>query len=230
MRAAFWSRRLHKWLALIVGVQAVLWMVSGLYMTAISIDIIHGDHLAHKPVATLPISQVLVDPAELARQYPDIRRYKLKALLGRAVYEVHHADGVALLDAASGKPAKALDEADIGALARAAFHGKGALEKVELIHEIPSEMGGRPGPMWRVDFDDAWGTALYFSPTTGDFLGKRHDLWRAFDFLWMLHIMDYESREDINNNLLRIAAAVGTAFALSGVWLLLYSFRRKGAA
>ena len=230
MKAAFWSRRLHKWLALIVGIQAVLWMLSGLYMTAISIDIIHGDHLAHRPVESLPAAQPLLDPAAFAQSYPGVQRYKLKSLLGAAVYEVHHADGVALLDARTGKPIKPLAAADIRALALAAYHGDGTLENIELIHDIPSEMGGRPGPLWRVSFNDGWGTALYFAPATGDFLAKRHDLWRAFDFLWMLHIMDYESRENINNSLLRVAAGAGTLFGLSGLWLLWYGLRRKGSA
>jgi hypothetical protein len=45
MKPAFWARRAHKWIALAIGVQALLWMLSGLYMTVISLDIIHGDHL-----------------------------------------------------------------------------------------------------------------------------------------------------------------------------------------
>jgi hypothetical protein len=55
-------------------------------------------------------------------------------------------------------------------------------------------------------------------------------LWRWFDFLWMFHIMDYETRDDVNNNLLRVASATGLAFALSGIWLLLYSFSRRKQA
>jgi hypothetical protein len=46
-KSAFWARKAHKWISLIIGVQALLWMISGVYMTVISLDIIHGDHLAH---------------------------------------------------------------------------------------------------------------------------------------------------------------------------------------
>jgi hypothetical protein len=52
----------------------------------------------------------------------------------------------------------------------------------------------------------------------------------VFDFLWMLHIMDYEQRSNVNNTLLRVASTVGLLFMLSGVWLLFYSFRRRSAA
>ena len=63
MKAAAWSRKLHKWLALAVGIQAFLWMASGLYMTAISIDVIHGDHLAHVDKVPLALPARLADPA-----------------------------------------------------------------------------------------------------------------------------------------------------------------------
>ena len=45
MRLPALARKTHKWLALIIAVQAVFWMLSGLYMTAVHINIIHGDHL-----------------------------------------------------------------------------------------------------------------------------------------------------------------------------------------
>ena len=47
MNPSFWARKTHKWIGLVIGVQALLWMISGVYMTAISLDVIHGDHLAH---------------------------------------------------------------------------------------------------------------------------------------------------------------------------------------
>ncbi|QLQ29148.1 MAG: hypothetical protein HZT39_13695 [Pseudoxanthomonas sp.] len=36
MKSAFWARKAHKWIGLIIGVQALLWMISGVYMTVIS--------------------------------------------------------------------------------------------------------------------------------------------------------------------------------------------------
>ncbi len=45
MRPHVIARKAHKWLGLLIGVQVVIWSVSGLYMTAVHIDTIHGDHL-----------------------------------------------------------------------------------------------------------------------------------------------------------------------------------------
>lgn len=227
MRSASRSRKLHKWLGLFVGIQALLWMASGLYMTAVSIDIIHGDHLAHGAAPALAFEGTLADPAVLAQAFPALTTIRLRQAGARPVYEIAHPGGTAFLDAVTGKPVAPLARDHIAALARAAYHGDAAIASLALLDSAPSELGGRPAPLWRANFDDLAGTSLYFAPVTGDLLGKRHDLWRVFDFLWMLHIMDYDTREDINNLLLRVASALGLLFALSGGWLLFYTLRVK---
>lgn len=67
LRLPLLVRRTHKWLALVVGVQALIWAVSGMYMTAIHIDTIHGDHFvrAADPRPIRPAS--LINPIEAAR-------------------------------------------------------------------------------------------------------------------------------------------------------------------
>jgi hypothetical protein len=64
-------------------------------------------------------------------------------------------------------------------------------------------------------------------PGSGELVTRRHRFWRWFDFLWMLHIMDYESRENVNNALLRVATGVGVTLALSGLWLVYFRFLRR---
>jgi hypothetical protein len=229
MKQAFWSRRLHKWLGLLVGIQALLWMASGVYMTAISIDIIHGDHLSHVERPAVSAAAVAVQPAQLARQFPGMTGFRLKHLLGREVYEVKHDGGLALVDAASGKRLDPLDEGLARKLAQEAYMGEGGIGEVRLLQQLPQEVATRKAPLWRVDFDDQPGTSLYVSPATGEVVAQRHALWRVFDFLWMLHIMDYDKRSDVNNTLLRSASIAGTLFAVSGLWLLWFTVRRRAA-
>lgn len=230
MKPAFWVRRAHKWIALLIGVQALLWMLSGLYMTVISIDVIHGDHLAHASTQPLSVSSPLVDPSKLAMQYPGMTSFRLKRFMGRQVYELHHRNATTLVDARSGQQLGPLTETMARRLATSLYRGKAPVQSAELLTKAPQEVGTRPVPMWRVEFADGNETTLYLSPQTGELLAKRHDLWRWFDFLWMFHIMDYQERVDVNNPLLRVAAATGLAFALSGLWLLLYSFSRRRRA
>ena len=230
MKLAFWARRAHRWIALVVGVQALLWMLSGLYMTAIPIELIHGDHLAH--VEAEPLSEVAVraDTSVLSERYPDLTGFRLKQLMGQTVYELHQAGKTTLVDSTTGVELPPLDEHQARQLASSFYRGDGTIQSMHLLEEAPSEVAKRPVPLWQANFSDRGHTTLYLSATTGELLARRHSFWRLYDFLWMFHIMDYETRSNVNNGLMRVAASVGLLFAISGIWLLIYSFRKRKAA
>ena len=46
-------------------------------------------------------------------------------------------------------------------------------------------------PAWRVDFEDGEGRSIYVAADTGAVTARRSTLWRVYDFLWGLHIMDW---------------------------------------
>ena len=230
MQLSFWVRRAHKWIGLIVGVQALLWMISGLYMVVVPLDVVHGDHLAHVFPEPLKPGAPRVAQAKLHELYPGITSVRLKNMLGKEVYEIRQGTVAAVVDATSGVKLSPLDRDTIKALAEESHVGEGDISGIEWVTKAPSEVGARPVPLWAVHYDEAGDTTLYFSPQTGDLVARRHNLWRIFDFVWMLHIMDYDTRDNVNNTLLRIATITGFAFALSGAWLLLYSFTRRKRA
>lgn len=230
MQFAFWVRRAHKWIGLVIGVQALLWMISGLYMVVVPLDVIHGDHLAHVPTEPLNTTNARIAQSRLHELYPGITAIRMKSLLGKEVYEIKQGAQASLVDASSGARVSPLDREQILALADAAYVGEGSVRGVEWVTKAPREVGSRPVPLWAVHYDEPGRTTLYFSPYTGDLVARRHELWRWFDFLWMFHIMDYEERENVNNTLLRVASMSGLVFALSGAWLLFYSFNRRRQA
>ena len=226
-RMPLWVRRTHKWLSLAVGIQALLWVLGGLYMVAVPIEIVHGDHLARSERPALRADAARIDPAALAARYPGSSGFVFKQLGGREVVEVRQGKQVLLADAASGAALAPLGRAQVEALARAAYLGDGKLRAAEWLTTSPREVGGRPAPLWAVHFDDMVSTTLYYSPYSGELVTRRHALWRWFDFVWMLHIMDYEEREDVNTGLLRTSAIAAFAMALSGVWLLALWLRKR---
>ena len=230
MQRSFWVRRAHKWIGLVIGVQALLWMISGLYMVAVPLEVIHGDHLVHVSGEALDPARSRVPQSELARRYPAMTGLRLKSMLGKEVYEIRQGKQALLIDAGSGRKISPLGSDAIEALAEAMYAGKGSIRSIEWLRKAPQEIGARAAPLWAVHFGDMGETTLYFSPDTGELVARRHMLWRWFDFLWMLHIMDYQERDNVNNLLLRLAALTGAAFALSGAWLLLYSFKRSKRA
>ena len=163
----------------------------------------------------------------MAARYPGSSGFVFKQLGGREVVEVRQGKQVLLADAASGAALAPLGRAQVEALARAAYLGDGKLRAAEWLTTSPREVGGRPAPLWAVHFDDMVSTTLYYSPYSGELVTRRHALWRWFDFVWMLHIMDYEEREDVNNGLLRTGTIAAFAMTLSGVWLLALWLRKR---
>ena len=227
MRLPALARTTHKWLALIIALQAVFWTLSGLYMSAVHIDIIHGDRLV-KSEAPPPIRlSGLIEPTHLAHLAPGLKRARLESQLGRPVYVIDAAGGKALFDARTGEKLSPLSHAGAEARAKALFAERGSVVSAELLTKARREVQTRPMPLWRVEFEGAWRPTFYISPFTGELVARRHDLWRTYDFVWMFHIMDYENRTDVNNVLIRMATWMAFVTSLTGAWLLLYSFRRR---
>jgi hypothetical protein len=229
VRLPLLARRLHKWLALVLGVQLAIWTLSGVYMTAIHIDIIHGDHFIRSDEpAPLPAAD-LADPLAAASAVAGAEGVKLARLLDRPVYIVSSGGGAVLLDAHTGGRIPPPSEQQVRRIAEHWFTGAEPLQKLELIADLPFEVRGRKAPLWRAEFGGWNKPTLYISPETGELVTRRHELWRVFDFLWMLHIMDYEKREDVNTWLLQAASVSAGLMLLAGAWLLLYNlpFRRR---
>ncbi|MBU2676996.1 MAG: PepSY domain-containing protein [Gammaproteobacteria bacterium] len=228
MKAVKLSRKIHKWIALVLGIQLFLWALSGFYMVVVHIDIIHGDMLVRDVKQDIRFDEAPQVPLDqLASLHPDARRITLKAMMDRPVYLIE-GDSTRLLGARDGRQLSPIDERTATEIASYHYAGEAGIRRVQLLEsDPPTELQARSLPLWRVDFDDRWNSTFYIDPDTGEFTTRRHTLWRVFDFLWMLHIMDYDTRDEINNSVLRVFSVLGLTLGLSGVWLLFYSFRRK---
>ena len=60
---------------------------------------------------------------------------------------------------------------------------------------------------------------VYVDPRSGDIVAIRNTAWRAWDFLWMLHIMDYDDRDDIGTWLLKLFSLLALLTAIAGIVL-----------
>ncbi|KRA74528.1 hypothetical protein ASD78_13780 [Lysobacter sp. Root667] len=221
-----WMRKLHKWVGLIVALQFVLWTASGLVMSVLDHETVQGhQHRAHAAKSVRAWPEGTLAPAQLLAQAgKPVQSVDAAWLQERPVYRLSHKSAVWLVDARDGRPLT-IDAALAGALAAADYVGDGRPGAPQWMQRATLEARGHAGPIWRVDFDDGDGTTLYLSAQDGSILERRNDSWRLFDIFWMLHIMDYTGRQDFNNPLVIMAAAGGLWIALSGVWLLVASFR-----
>ncbi|WP_370337583.1 PepSY domain-containing protein [Parvularcula marina] len=224
-----WSVRIHKWVALIVGIQIMLWIAGGLVMSAIPIEQVRGEHkiaatesLAASPADLLELAQV-TDQHEIGT----ISEAELGQVLGAPVWRLKSADGETfVIDASSGDRLDPVSETLARRIAEADYSGTGSLASVLSVANPPSEYG-RPGPVWRALFDDGDATTLYIDPATAEVRARRSSTWRFYDFFWKLHVMDYDDGADFNHPLLITAAGAAIFVAMSGLVLLIIKMRRS---
>jgi hypothetical protein len=229
MKPSLLSRSVHKWLALFVGLQLLVWAVTGFYMVAVDLDFIHGDSLVRNLRTPIGSTAAVLPVAQIASRYPEISLISLHTLPvpSTPVYELTAAGRRVLIDATNGQQLSPLSSGMIRQLARSYYAGSGQLSAVQLLeHDVPMEVRGRAAPLWRADFDDWLETTLYLHPDTGVLVARRHRVWRWYDFLWTLHIMDYGVRETPTGVVPRVVTVLGAVTVASGVWLLYFSFWR----
>lgn len=218
----------HKWISLLIGIQILLWVSGGVVMSYFSISEVRGEHNKRDvPQPPLKSTDVRVSIASLLSNADSIQTVTLRSLLGRSVYELGSDTGVELVDATTGEKLTPLSEDYARRLAQSDYSGPGKLVRANLLEELLGEIRGRTVPVWQVEFDDAISTKVYISPETGKVVARRNTIWRIFDFFWMLHIMDYDERSDFNNPLLLAASITALFFSITGLLLLIESFRRR---
>jgi uncharacterized iron-regulated membrane protein len=220
-------RKTHKWIALFIGIQVVIWTVTGMYMVAVHIDYIHGDHLVRTPAAPTYAVAGLAPPTSVVALAPDASEVRLQTLLDRPVWRVETPTGAFVVDAQSGEKLPPLTEGQAREVARRIYTGTPDIVAANLLTTAPMEMQARKPPYWQVEFKGWNQPTLYISPTTGEMISRRHNLWRIFDIAWMLHIMDYSERTNVNNPLVRVATWTAFLMALTGAFLVIWSFPRK---
>jgi hypothetical protein len=214
---------IHIWLSWIVGLQILIWMATGLFMTAWPIERVRGEHLKREREAVDLRGAAVLPPADiLRREERAVETIMLKTWAGQPTYELRYADGgAALVDASSGKRLTPLTRTAAEMVARADYAGGGGIGAVTRVDpkDVPLDFR-RDDPAWRVTFTDRADTVLYVSAETGEVLARRTGLSRWFDLMWGLHIMDWRARENINNPLVIVASALALASTLAGAVLL----------
>ena len=58
-------------------------------------------------------------------------------------------------------------------------------------------------PAYVISYKSDEAIKAYVSVADGKFQTVRHRSWRWFDFLWMTHTMDYQTRDNFNTTVLR---------------------------
>jgi hypothetical protein len=233
------NRRLyaiHRWLSLIALAQLAIWATSGFFFAVVPDKQLKGTPIAGVHVAPLPADGELVTPTSIVAKLAPVGRVEKIELAGTSegpFYRVKVGDRRFRFDARTGDE-RPVDEAEARLIAsRDQPNAPRALMVTRVERDPHIEYRGKPLPAWRVVLDDGAGTAVYVDAVTGEVTARRNDVWRVYDFLWGLHLMDYGQRETRSHPLLAVAAFIGILTVLSGcvVWVtrIVRRLRRRPA-
>lgn len=219
------SRKYHKWLMLFLGLQFVVWSVTGAYMVFFNIDYIHGDTLIVNHQNKVDANNIDYSLEQLFEKYPDAENVELDLFVNQEVYRFSQNEKKFLVAASNGKQLSPLNKEEAIKAAKFLYTGDGKVASVELIADNPPfELSRRVHsalPAWRVNFDDLGSPSLYISSTNGKLLAKRHEFWRLFDWMFRFHAMDYLDGE-IDNWLLFWTTLFSIFASITGLILMYF--------
>lgn len=206
-------RKAHRYLGIILGLQYIMWTISGMYFSWTDIDSIHGDQF--KNLNFVPEKQAaLISPSDLETT-EDINHLELRVISDQPYYWVNKN---MLYNAHTGAAKESITEEE--AISIAGDHMQEylqitsvkALEEAGKHHEYREKML----PAYVISYKGDEALKAYVSMKDGKFQTVRHRDWRIFDFLWMTHTMDYEGRDNFNTTVLRAFSLLGLITVLSG--------------
>ena len=94
-----WSVRVHKWVALIVGLQILLWIAGGLVMSVIPIEQVRGEHkiAAPTPLLMVPTTILTLSEATDRAGLEQLNEATLGQLMGQPVWRLTGTEGQRLV-------------------------------------------------------------------------------------------------------------------------------------
>ena len=229
-------RAWHRWLGLFTSIQLLLWTVSGLFFTVPDITDVRGEQYRnnknnleiYSEIGDLvSIQSIVADGNNLSEKDFNIT---LRKRAQSWVYQVQSGNRkTQIYNAFTGDLLNSISEKEAIWIVR----NKTSMNplEAELINEAKtgSEYRGRDLPLYRIKVEEPKSGVVYVDPVTGDIMAIRTTLWRVWDFLWSLHIMDYRERDDFSHWLIRIFAALSVMTVISGIvlWIISSKLAKK---
>jgi len=206
-------RNTHKYLSFFISVQLFLWTVSGIYFAFNKIELVRGEQ--YRLTESFPIN---FDEVKFSRS--DVVQVKAINRLGEIIFVVSGSKGTEYLDS-FGIPVDKLNKSEIFEI----VSSSSTLKPIDL-EEITesskgSEFRGRNLPLYKVTSlnDKNKKINLYLNVFSGEITAVRSIQWRIWDLMWGFHIMDWQTRDKINNIFLQIFSILALVSSISGIML-----------
>ncbi|HQU81605.1 MAG TPA: hypothetical protein PKY59_00675 [Pyrinomonadaceae bacterium] len=229
----YFIRKSHRYLGIFIGVQFLFWTLGGLYFSWTNIKEIRGEDRRKKD-EILNVSGKIVSPKmvldeiKTTKDISKVQKIQIVEVFNKPFYEIKVGKETILADAETGKIRQQITEEEAKKIAVESLNDPKNIKRIDYLTE--ENVGGhheyreKPLPAWAVTFED--NLTVYLSADTGQIGAFRNDKWRVFDFLWMLHTLDFKERDNINNYVLRGFSLLGIMTIFSGFALFFVSSRR----
>lgn len=199
-KTALWIRKAHRYLGIFLGLQFLMWTLSGMYFSWTDLDEIHGDHFKKEEIRQTGFTDLL-GTEQLQRSQP-VRSLELIEIGGTPYYWI---DEAALYNARTGQKQDGISKEEALQVASRYMRPDLEVAGITMLREVDDhhEYRGKPLPAYEIRYNTPENLKVYVAAANGAFQTVRHRNWRWFDFLWMTHTMDYNTRDDFNTTLLR---------------------------
>lgn len=221
----------HKWLAIITGIAILLWLLTGLVITAPGLISLHWPENHYQPqppdfrTITMTPSDAVGRLADSLTTEPDVRSITLLSVHNLLVYQIMLVNGEShLIDAATGQLFKITPE--IGAqIAQQAFPSGGSIVDTELLESHDTGYFHERIPAYRYIFDDRDHTYVYVSLETGTVivnnrLSRQMEMFEAWHTFAILGVV-WPDQQRLITMMLWISSFLTILAALSGYYLAL---------
>ncbi|NVK54833.1 MAG: 2Fe-2S iron-sulfur cluster binding domain-containing protein [Alteromonadaceae bacterium] len=225
----------HKWLALLVAIQVVIWLGTGLYFNVtegqgdtarqVRQTVHHVGDVGS--VSLLPLRQ-LAAPAPL--------KAELIWSLGKPYYVLWYNQPAhryfplerRVYDAQTGQPWQ-IGLQQVASVAQRAYRSdkqtasNTVMSAPVLITPPIDDLNNQQNPLWRVNVNDALNTSIYLDALTGHVVTFVNDDSRFRALMFTLHFMDYAGTGSFNNSIIIVFAVLTGMLSLSGAYLLFHT-------
>jgi len=206
-------RNTHKYLSFFISLQLFLWTISGIYFAFNKIELVRGEQ--YRLTESFPIN---FNEVNFSRS--DVYQIKAIKRLDEIIFVVNASKGTEYLNAL-GTPVSKLSKSEVFEI----VSSSSTLKPIDL-EEISesskgSEFRGRDLPLYKVTSlnDKDKKINLYLNVFSGEITAVRSLQWRIWDLMWGFHIMDWQTRDKINNIFLKIFSILALVSSISGILL-----------
>jgi|TARA_B100000287_G_scaffold56089_1_gene49276 hypothetical protein len=206
-------RNTHKYLSFFISLQLFLWTISGIYFAFNKIELVRGEQ--YRLTESFPVN---FNEVNFSRS--DVYQIKAIKRLDEIIFVVNASKGTEYLNAL-GTPVSKLSKSEVFEI----VSSSSTLEPIDL-EEISesskgSEFRGRDLPLYKVTSlnDKDKKINLYLNVFSGEITAVRSLQWRIWDLMWGFHIMDWQTRDKINNIFLKIFSILALVSSISGILL-----------